>query len=275
MIKTVIHCSDIHIRARMRFEEYAEQLNKFIERCREIASSYEKDEVRIVISGDLLHQKNMLTPELIVFVSSFLRQLEQIAPVIIIAGNHDLIVENTDKKDALTSLFETAQFRNTRFLDYDFNFQSGAAVDNNVTWVLYSIYQNYLAPDINKVLEEYPDNICVGLFHGMITGAKLDNNTITDRGTSKEVFVDCDIVMAGDIHKRQEITNSMDTRIVYPGSLIQQDFGENIHEHGFAVWDLENNTMKYENIPSDYQLVSIKIEHENDILENKEEIINN
>ena len=59
-IKKVIHVSDIHIRNFQRMDEYAEQLTKFIEKCKKICESYEKDEVRIVISGDLLHQKNNL-----------------------------------------------------------------------------------------------------------------------------------------------------------------------------------------------------------------------
>lgn len=274
MIKCIIHCGDIHIRARMRFEEYAEQLNRFVEQCKEIASKYNPEEVRIVIAGDLLHQKNMLTPELIVFTSIFLRQLEQIARVIVIAGNHDLIVDNTDKKDALTSLFETAQFENTKFLDYMNGFQSGAVIDDNITWVVYSIYQNYLVPDIHNVKQEHPDNICIGLFHGMINGVTLDNNTKAEIGLNKDIFSDCRIVMAGDIHKRQEIINSQGTKIVYPGSLIQQDFGESISNHGFAVWDLENDTVEYVDIPSEYQLVNMSIEKDSDISENKEVITN-
>lgn len=50
MVKLVIHCSDIHIRAKMRFDEYSEQLSKFIDRCKELSKDYEQDEVRIVIA---------------------------------------------------------------------------------------------------------------------------------------------------------------------------------------------------------------------------------
>ena len=93
-IRKVIHCSDIHIKNLLRHDEYAEQLTKFIEKCQEICEPYEKNEVRIVITGDLIDQKNNITPELITFVSTFIRELETIAQVIVIAGNHDLIVNN-------------------------------------------------------------------------------------------------------------------------------------------------------------------------------------
>ena len=274
MIKLVIHCSDIHIRAKMRFEEYAEQLQKFVNRCQEIAEGYDKDEVRIVIAGDLVHQKNTVSPELMVFASSFIRQLEQIAKVLVIAGNHDLIVNNTDKKDTITSLFETAAFENAYFLDYELGFQSGYIQDENITWVVYSIYQNYAVPDITEAKEEFPNNTFVGLYHGMINGVKLDNSTVSDCGTNKDIFADCQIVMAGDIHKRQELTNSNGTKIVYPGSLIQQTFGETISNHGFAIWNMENNTVQYEDIPSEYNLVNIRIETVDDIQKDKESIIN-
>ena len=38
MIKLVIHCADLHIRNFIRQEEYAEQLTKFIDKCREIVA---------------------------------------------------------------------------------------------------------------------------------------------------------------------------------------------------------------------------------------------
>ena len=63
MIKCIIHCSDIHIRNFQRLNEYAEQLTKFVEKCKEIAKDYERDEIRIVICGDLVHQKNNISNE--------------------------------------------------------------------------------------------------------------------------------------------------------------------------------------------------------------------
>lgn len=116
-IKLVIHCADIHIRNVQRHEEYAQQLERFVEKCKEIAAPYDKDEVRIVIAGDLVHSKNQISNELIVFASVFLRKLEQIAKVIVISGNHDLVVDNQSRTDTLTALFETARFSNCYFFD--------------------------------------------------------------------------------------------------------------------------------------------------------------
>lgn len=272
-IRKVIHCSDIHIKNLLRHDEYAEQLTKFIERCQEICEPYEKDEVRIVISGDLIDQKNNITPELITFVSTFIRELEQITKVIVIAGNHDLIVNNLSRKDAISSIFETASFENAFLLDMELNYQSGYVIDDNITWCLYSIFDNFNKPNIQEAQKEYPSNKIIGLYHGMIIGSMLYNGNIVDSGVQGELFEGCDCVMAGDIHKHQELKRG-DVKIVYPSSLIQQNYGETITQHGFAVWDIES--MEYEFVPltSDYGMYKFEIKDIKDIDNDKEILIN-
>ena len=139
-IKCIIQVSDIHIRNFMRMDEYIEQLSKFIDKCAEIASKYEKEEVRIVICGDLVHQKNTISPELIIFTTQFIRQLEEIATVIVIAGNHDLVLNNLSRKDTITCIFEAANFKNAYFLDAELKFMSGYLVDNNITVLVKTLY---------------------------------------------------------------------------------------------------------------------------------------
>ena len=272
-IKLVIQISDIHIRCFQRLDEYEEQLSKFIEKCQEITAPYKKEEVRIAVCGDLVHQKNTLSSELIVFASNFIRQLEELGTVIVIAGNHDLILRNQTRKDAITALFETAAFQNAYLLDYELEYQSGYLVDNNITWVLYSIYTDYQAPTIDEVIKEYPDNKVIGLYHGMIVGSQLNNGSVVDSGVDGNLFKGCDIVMAGDIHKRQELKRGK-TTIVYPGSLIQQNFGETLTQHGFVVWDIEKNTHEYVDLPSEYGLYDFRIKSYDDIDEDVEELIN-
>ena len=219
-IKCIIHLADIHIRNFQRLEEYSEQLTKVVDKCKEIASEYKKEEVRIVISGDLVHSKNTISNELIVFASYFLRQLEEIATVIVIAGNHDLIVENQARTDTITALFDTADFQNCKFLDAMLDYKSGCAIDNNVVWCLYSIYEDFLRPTtIEEVKEENPNSRFIALFHGQIVGSTLNNGYVSDSGLDGDAFEGCDCVMAGHLHKRQVLKRG-DTEIVYPGSLI-------------------------------------------------------
>lgn len=273
MVKCIIHCSDLHIRNATRHEEYAEALDDFIGKCQEIASNYEKEEVRILIAGDILHQKNTISPELFSFTSGFLRILQDIAHVIVLAGNHDLLVNNTSRKDAITSLFETASFENVTFLDYETDFKSGFVYDDNITWAVYSIYDNYAIPQIDVARSDKPDNKVIGLYHGMIIGADLDNGSVVDNGIDGELFYGCDCVMAGDIHKRQSFRRG-GVPIVYSGSLIQQTFGETITNHGFVVWDMETMGHRYIDLETSYGLYKIEINDINDIKNDKEVLLN-
>lgn len=272
-IRKVIHCSDIHIKNLLRHNEYAEQLTKFIEKCKEICEPFEKDEVRIVIAGDLIDQKNNITPELITFVSTFIRELENIAKVIVIAGNHDLIVNNLSRKDAISSIFETAAFENAFLLDLELGYQSGYVVDDNITWCLYSIFDNFNKPNILEAKNENPSNKMIGLYHGMIIGSMLYNGNIVDSGVQGELFEGCDCVMAGDIHKQQNLKRG-DVTIVYPSSLIQQNYGETVTQHGFCVWDIETMTHEFIPLLSEYGMYKFEIKDISDIDNDKEILIN-
>lgn len=273
-IKCIIHLADIHIRNFQRLEEYSEQLTKVVDKCKEIASDYNKEEVRILIAGDLVHSKNTISNELMVFASYFLRQLEEIATVIVIAGNHDLIVENQARTDTMTALFDTADFQNCKFLDAMLDYKSGCAIDNNVVWCLYSIYEDFLRPTtIEEVKESNPNAKMIGLFHGQVVGSTLNNGYVSDSGLDGEAFEGCDCVMAGHLHKRQVLKRG-DTEIVYPGSLIQQTYGETVSQHGFAVWNVEDMSYKFVDIDSDYGLYDVEIDNVNDVDEDKERLIN-
>ena len=273
MIKKVIHLADIHIRPYQRLEEYTNKLITLKEKIKESVGSMNRDEIKIVISGDIVHSKNTISNELITFVSSWIRELEEIASVIAISGNHDLLTDNKSRIDTLTAIFTAAKFDNAIHLDSYFGYDSGIIVEDNVTWVLYSIFSDFKRPNIEQVKKDYPNNIVIGLYHGTVVGATLNNGTVMDNGVSGDLFEGCDFVMAGDIHKRQVIKRG-DCEIVYPGSLIQQTFGETITQHGFALWDLENKKYEFIDLPLDYELCDFEIKSPEDIDNDKEILIN-
>ena len=273
-IKLVIHCADIHIRNVQRHEEYAQQLERFVEKCKEIAAPYDKDEVRIVIAGDLVHSKNQISNELIVFASVFLRKLEQIAKVIVISGNHDLVVDNQSRTDTLTALFETARFSNCYFFDKMLGYKSGCITDSNIVWALYSIYDGFMKPNLESI-EEYREKGAkiIWLYHGSIVGARLQNGTVMDNGLNTKAFEGCDCVMAGHLHLRQTIHQDS-TPIIYPSSLLQQTFGETVNSHGFAVWNIETMKVDFVDLDTNYGLYSMEINSVEDIDNDKEKYLN-
>jgi 3',5'-cyclic AMP phosphodiesterase CpdA len=63
-----------------------------------------REEIRIVVAGDLV-QKIIVSNEQIM-LCLVLRKLEEIAPVVLIAGNHDLLENNKDRMDSLTPMVQ-------------------------------------------------------------------------------------------------------------------------------------------------------------------------
>jgi DNA repair exonuclease SbcCD nuclease subunit len=180
-------------------------------------------------------------------------------------------VNNTSRTDTLTALFDTANFGNCKFIDAMLGYESGFVEDDNIIWALYSIYNGFMAPNMDDIDKE--GKRVIGLFHGMVVGATLNNGTVVDGGVDGDLFDGCDCVMAGDIHKRQVLKRG-NVEIVYPGSLIQQTFGETVSQHGFVVWNIEDMTHEFVDLESDYGLYDIQINSIDDLDEDKEKLIN-
>ena len=222
----------------------------------------------------MVHSKNQISNELIVFASVFLRKLEQIAKVIVISGNHDLVVDNQSRTDTLTALFETARFSNCYFFDKMLGYKSGCITDSNIVWAIYSIYDGFMKPNLESI-EEYREKGAkiIGLYHGSIVGARLQNGTVMDNGLNTKAFEGCDCVMAGHLHLRQTIHQDS-TPIIYPSSLLQQTFGETVNSHGFAVWNIETMKVDFVDLDTNYGLYSMEINSVEDIDNDKEKYLN-
>jgi hypothetical protein len=65
-----------------------------------------------------------------------------------------------------------------------------------------------------------------------------------------------------------------ETTLVYPGSLIQQDFGETVSQHGFVVWDMVNLTYEFIDLDTDYGLYGMTINSIDDIDNDMEKFVN-
>jgi len=98
-----------------------------------------------------------------------------------------------------------------------------------------------------------------------------------DKGITTDIFDGCDLVLAGDIHKRQEL-NFNGIPIVYPGSLMQKDFGETVNEHGYALWTLNEDgrgySYQFRDVPTNYGMYKFSLSSIDDLTENRE-MLNN
>lgn len=274
MIRYIISVSDIHVRNFKRMEETGEFLEKFIDYCRSFVEEHNPDEVRIVIAGDLFDQKITVSNESTTYVSWLLRRLDEIAITYVICGNHDYLMNNSTRMCSLTPIFTMSDFKQCKYLDKELGFMSGIYEDKNVSFCLFSTFEDFNRPEIELYKNNNPNKVLIGLIHGDINGASTDVGRITDKGLSVGHFDGLNFVIAGHIHKRQEIKKN-GVKIVYCGSLIQQNMGENISGHGGVVWDIEDNSwMPFDLDRGEYGYFKFIIDDVEDIENDNEKLIN-
>jgi DNA repair exonuclease SbcCD ATPase subunit len=244
-IKTIYHISDIHIRKMQRHEEYKEIFNKVYETIEK------NDSTLIVITGDVVHNKTDMCPELIDITFHFLYELNKIAPVILIAGNHDCNLSNKNRMDALSPIVN--RLKNLHYLIY-----SGAYRFNNIIFGVSSLLDNKFiyADCIEQKQHKY--NYKIALYHGAVHGAKTD---VGYRMNTNELLVEdfegYNFTMLGDIHKHQYMDDNK--TVAYAGSLIQQSYGEKLKGHGILKWDLRSGNSELIEIENDYGFVTLNI----------------
>ena len=237
----IYHISDIHIRLNERLEEYQQVFNNLYS----FLESEKYDNKLIVITGDLFHVKNKITPDNFVLARKFISDLSDYGEVIIIAGNHDMVEDNTNFVDSITALYYDTKNPKIHYLKY-----SGIYTFGNIDFSVSSLYDKKFIQKQNHP-KTNNKNINVALYHGTLNGSKNDfGKTINDKIHNRKVsdFDDFDYVLLGDIHKHQFLKEN----IAYSGSLIQQNFGENVDNHGVLVWDLIENKHRFQRIKNDY-----------------------
>lgn len=269
MVKSVIHLADIHIRTFRLHDEYKEVFSTLLVDIKELVKDYQREEVRIVIAGDLVHQKIVISNEQLILGTWLLRSLEKIAPVIIIAGNHDLLENNKDRMDSISPMVQFLPDSNINFFK-----ESKCYLDDNIVWCVYSIFEGNSRPDIESARLTFGDDkTYVGLFHAPLINAKTDIGYEIDHGAELDEFEGCDFVLLGDIHKRQ-IFNHKGILIAYPSSLIQQNFGENVSKHGFLMWDVETKTYTEHDVKNNYPYYQFRIKSLEDLETGNEKLTN-
>jgi len=250
-------------------EEYMSVFKNLMSDLTDLLSEYKKEEIRIVIAGDLVHQKIVISNEQLMLGTWFLRNLEEIAPVIMIAGNHDLLENNKDRIDSISPMVQFLFDKNVNYFK-----ESKCYLDDNIVWCVYSIFEDNSRPDIEAAREQFGnDKTYIGLYHAPIINAKTDIGYEIDHGGELEIFEGCDIAMLGDIHKRQSF-NHKGIPTAYPSSLIQQHFGENVSKHGFLLWDVETKTFTEHDVDNKSPFYQFKIKSLED-LDNGTEVLTN
>jgi DNA repair exonuclease SbcCD nuclease subunit len=219
---------------------------------------------RIVFTGDLVHSKNQMTPELIEMVSWVLTECSKIAKTVIIIGNHDFLENNMSRLDALTPIIES--LKNEEIVYYK---NRGVYEDENIDWVVYSLMDHNIPPDIEK-----SDRVKIGLFHGPVQGLTTDIGYKFESGFESDKFAGCDLVLCGDIHKRQIFNIPGGKKAYMVGSTIQQNYGETVKNHGFGIYDVENDSYDFVDLENPKPFLKFSIKSFEDIENGVEKLTN-
>ena len=258
MVNKLTHFSDLHLKLFKDHQLFRVVLTDMLNQFKEIKPD------RIVFTGDLLHSKNQLTPELVEIASWVLTECSLIAKTIIIPGNHDALINNNDRLDSLSPIINN--LNNPNIVYYK---DRGVYEDENISWCVYSQFQGNIPPDINTAT-----GVKVGLFHGPVQGMKTELGfDFGDEGYNISKFDGLDVVLCGDIHLRQEF-NIQNGKGYMIGSCLQHNYAEKVNQHGFGILDI--NTMEYEYVdlhnPKPY--LSFKISSYEDITNEVEKLMN-
>ena len=245
-IDKIYHIADVHVRNVKRHKEYQlvfKRLYSYIKKTK-------TDNSVIYVAGDIVHAKTDMSPELVAVVSDFFRKLSDLAPTLIITGNHDCNLNNSHRMDALSPIVKALNHPRLHYLK-----DNGIYLISGVHFNVLSVFDkpvDYVRAD------SFEGDYKIALHHGSVHNASTDAGfTLSNTHVTTKIFEGHDLVLLGDIHKPQYLDD--DHTIAYAGSLIQQNHGESLG-HGIMVWDLETKKCKFVEIPNDYGYYTYHVE---------------
>ena len=252
-IKTIAHLADIHIRKLHRFVEYRDVFDRLYKKLKELKPDL------IYIGGDVVHGKLDTSPEEIRLLADFFLNLCDISPTLVIPGNHDCNLNNKSREDVLSPVVDLVQQINPNLLYWK---KSGVYKLGDCQFGFLSVFDITKdgKPNVKNLpkAKDIKGKNKIAVFHGGVGRFEVDTGLwMSDDNVNANDFDGYDMVLLGDIHKRQFIDDN--ERIAYPGSLIQQNFAE-APEHGFLLWDVESRKSKFIQIENDYGYKTIRVE---------------
>mgnify|MGYP000861074323 CR=1 FL=1 len=243
-LKHIHHISDIQIRNLKRHKEYEQVFERTYEEVRK-----NKDNAVVYIGGDIAHSKTEMSPELVDQLSRLFKNLADICPTILIAGNHDCNLNNMSRMDVLSPIVNNLRHPNLHYLK-----RSGIYKCADVKFVVWDVWEK---EDDYIEAKDVEGETKIVLFHGTVDKSETDLGFHLPSDVKISKFKGYDLGLLGDIHKRQHLDKK--ETISYCGSLVQQNHGEGL-SHGYLLWDVAKRTSEYIEIPNDYGYYTIDIE---------------
>jgi DNA repair exonuclease SbcCD ATPase subunit/DNA repair exonuclease SbcCD nuclease subunit len=221
----IAHISDTHILTLKRHDEYRQVFSEIYKSCKEHRVDY------IVHTGDIFHSKLQLTPECVSLTAEFFKNLADIAPTYIIAGNHDTNLRNNKRLDSISPIVDAMDYTNLHYLK-----DSGPVYTKHFVFNVLSVFdkENWV-----KFKSKDSKDPIIALYHGSIKGTVTDTGYVVEHGDDDvSIFDGHDYALLGDIHLANQKVDD-EGRMRYAGSTVQQNFGEDDNK-GFLIWDIKD-----------------------------------
>lgn len=253
-----LQIADIHIRLTKRHDEYKEVFANLYEEIKKTPET-----TVVVLVGDVFHSKSDLTPECVEMASNLFKNIADLRPLVLVAGNHDATLSNKSRLDSLTPIVDALNHSNIFYLK-----TTGLYGMSNILWNNMGVFdapEHYIRGDQIPAIYRNQYEHVVALFHGAMDRAALDTGySISNPSIMPPLFDYNDIAMLGDIHKRQDMQEYDEQAhkpcIHYVGSMIQQNHGETLEDHGYSLWDLKTRKYTFHELKNDFGYFTIDIQ---------------
>jgi len=279
MITHIFHIADLHIRSgnteQSRFHEFKVVFDRLIEDISMHPAVKSRNAI-VVVAGDVFHHKLRIESPGLKLSLDFFKNLGSLCPTYIIRGNHDFRQDKPEEPDLIQTFLH---LNNIFYID-----ATGTTVVDNIGFGILTVQdalQKGSTSGLSHELNKFPEPIFddenvthrIGLFHGDI--AKYPSNWLPQG---------YDLFLFGDIHVQQVCGaspcqfsqstyrpqnsnvlsqhqyNKDNTVYGYAGSLIQQDFGENLMGHGYLLWNLEDKVVEQYHLKNDFGFVTTRLD---------------
>jgi len=274
----VVHLADIHLRAGnedgARYAEYDAVVDG-LEAALAALPCIQHGTALIAVCGDIFHNKRRVEALTIRLWTRLLAVLARAAPTVLIAGNHDVVQEDAGVPDLVDVHVERwgrgalagDAMQPVLYLATDVPVRAG-----NLFLATVPIQATLRAGDTRAVVAAPPAfaapppagtpgiDATIALFHGTIGASRLPNGRSAAGLAATyalESFDGYDLLLLGDNHRQQ-----VQGRWGYPGSLVQQNFGESLLGHGFLLWDVRARTATMHHVANDLARVRLSLDRD-------------
>lgn len=267
-ITHIFHIADLHIRRgdyhKARIAEYRAVFDGFLVEIAE-HEAIKAGTALIIIAGDVFHDKYRIESEGLLLFIDFINRALELAPILVICGNHDYLQDSPEATDLIASVIGAFKGQRVYYLNQTDHYRFG-----QVGIGLVSIKDTLRTTARSGIVDELPPfpsaakfgskiTRKIALFHGSISQSALPNECSILGGYPLEWFKGYEFGIFGDNHKQQLHRNDeLGLLWGYPGSLIQQDDGEPTFGHGYILWDIAAGTAKCHHIYNPFGSITVR-----------------